>query len=247
MFGSGVNDTETMPYQVQIQSAGRYRTYNMAFRGYGPHQMLAMLEHEYEKKLPDCQPTAAIYQATTDHVRRAGGSAAWDSHGPRYVLASGGQAVTRRGNFDDTDFTIESLPFIALEFLERQLRKSRISARLFSDDGKRLSQIDKERVLAIVNTARNIFEGRYPGSKFYIILSQCGWTSDPDFVGLTNALYEMEFRVHMVGNILPDYCQDQGKYQINPPVDGHPTPLYYRLMAEYVIAHMLEAEYSGGA
>jgi len=37
MFGSGVNDTETMPYQVQIQSAGRYRTYNMAFRGYGPH------------------------------------------------------------------------------------------------------------------------------------------------------------------------------------------------------------------
>jgi len=55
-FGSGVDDADTLAYQVELQSQGRYRVHNLAFRGYGPHQMLALLENSYEKKLADCTP-----------------------------------------------------------------------------------------------------------------------------------------------------------------------------------------------
>src|SRR5262249_13543248 len=45
-FGWGLADAETMPNQFVAASAGLYRGYNLAQSGYGPHQMLRMLETE---------------------------------------------------------------------------------------------------------------------------------------------------------------------------------------------------------
>jgi len=48
-FGRGVEDYEALPYLVAQESGGRFRTINLAFSGYGPHQMLAMLENGLEQ------------------------------------------------------------------------------------------------------------------------------------------------------------------------------------------------------
>jgi len=241
-FGSGVDDADTLAYQVELQSQGRYRVHNLAFRGYGPHHMLALLENSYEKKLAGCTPKVAVYQAIPDHVRRAAGGANWDRHGPRYVLSANGKRVTREGNFDDRDFenrTIEYFSAMASGFIKAQLGKSLIYARVFPKEHKDASQTDRERFVVIVNTARNIMKKRYPGSQFHIILSRCGWNRKRDLVGMTDAMHEKNMRVHTIEEIIADYCKSSKRYQIDPPFNGHPTPLYYSLMAKYLLTHIL--------
>ncbi len=89
-FGEGVRDDETLPYQVGIQSEGRYRTFNFAFEGYGAAQMLAAIEHGIVSRDVDTGPRYAFYVAIPDHVWRVAGRVAWGNHAPRYVLDSDG-------------------------------------------------------------------------------------------------------------------------------------------------------------
>ena len=68
-FGSGVNDNETMPYVFEEKSQGRFKAFNFGFIGYGPHQMLAILENKLEMDIVrDNAPVFGVYQAIPDHV-----------------------------------------------------------------------------------------------------------------------------------------------------------------------------------
>ena len=86
-FGEGLNDSETLPYQVGIQSGGRYRTFNFAFEAYSPAQMLAEIEHSMVSRVVDTTPRDAYYIAIPDHVWRVAGRVPW-ARAPRYVLLS---------------------------------------------------------------------------------------------------------------------------------------------------------------
>ena len=72
-FGEGLQDQETLPYQVGIQSGGQYRTFNFGFHGYGPPQMLAAIEKDFVRHIVDCHPDYAIYQALPGHAARVVG------------------------------------------------------------------------------------------------------------------------------------------------------------------------------
>jgi hypothetical protein len=100
-FGEGLNDSEALPYLVSEKSNGRYRTFNLAFHGYGPHQMLASLEANREQQILDCTPDHAIYQAIPEHAVRVTGRQSCDKHGPRYVFNAEGHAE-RQGQFHHT-------------------------------------------------------------------------------------------------------------------------------------------------
>jgi len=94
--------------------------------------------------------------------------------------------------------------------------------------------------VVIVNTGRNIFEKRYPGRQFHVILSQCGWTRKRDLVGMRDAMNEKNMRVHTIEEIIADYCTgSKHRYQINPPFNGHPILLYYSVMANYLVTYIL--------
>jgi len=83
-FGEGVNDNETMPYR--FEEKGIFKAFNFGFHGYGPHQMLAILENEMEKSIVSDTPSKyAVYQAIAGHVDRCAGRAWWDQSGPRYL------------------------------------------------------------------------------------------------------------------------------------------------------------------
>src|SRR5207247_10000624 len=60
-FGEGVNDDQTFPYLVGLKTEGRYRIYNFAFSGYGPHQMLAALQAGRVARIVLCRSTRVIY------------------------------------------------------------------------------------------------------------------------------------------------------------------------------------------
>src|SRR5262249_18549157 len=85
-FAEGLHDDETMASQVAIRSGGRVRTFNFGFPGYGPHQMLAAIEHGVVRRVVESPPRYAIYLAHADHVRRVAGLVSWGAHSPRYRL-----------------------------------------------------------------------------------------------------------------------------------------------------------------
>src|SRR5262245_28682630 len=99
-FGEGVHDEETMPYQVWKHLHGAYRTVNFGFLGYGPHQMLAAIEHGLVESRARCLPSHVIYQTIPAHPSRSAGLEFWDLHGPRYVMDGSGK-VRHAGRFDE--------------------------------------------------------------------------------------------------------------------------------------------------
>lgn len=70
-FGEGVNDNEALPYLLEELSAGKYRAYNFGFHGYGPQQMLRIIETGLlDKVISENKPMIAIYEALIEHIER---------------------------------------------------------------------------------------------------------------------------------------------------------------------------------
>lgn len=89
MFGEGLANEETVRWRAQEELGGRYRFYNFGLHGYGPHQMLALLESGRVAAAADERPEFAIYWAIQDHARRAAGKTSWDHRGPLYEVDEG--------------------------------------------------------------------------------------------------------------------------------------------------------------
>ena len=100
-FGTGLQDDETLPYQVGVQSEGRWRTVNFGVGGYGPHQMLAALESGRVRRVLDSPPRHAFFVAIASHLVRVGGRSAVFGHGgPRFRIDPDG--IPRlHGHFGD--------------------------------------------------------------------------------------------------------------------------------------------------
>ncbi len=99
-YGEGLQDNETLPYQVGIESKEQYEIYNFGFHGYGPHQMLAAIESGRVRQVVGAPPRYAIYEALPDHVARVAGKIPYGQHSPRYQIDADG-TVRKHGHFDD--------------------------------------------------------------------------------------------------------------------------------------------------
>lgn len=220
VFGEGVNDEETLPYQVGVRTRGRFRVHNFGFHGYGPHQMLASLEDELVQGTIDCAPRHAIYLALPDHVIRAAGFRSWDVHGPRYVLGPDGD-VAYAGHFDDgAAFAARGLLVV--------LERSKLLATLLA--WRRPEPAAAERLfVAIVGAARDRIEAL--GADFHVIL----W--DRSDASLARSLAAAGLRLHVVDDIVPEPERSGPGYTI--PKDGHPTARLHGRLAEHVVREIV--------
>ena len=225
-FGEGVGDEQTMPYRVGVKSNGRYRVYNFAFHGYGPHQMLAQLEQGVVQRSISCRPQHAIYQAIVPHIARVAGRAFWDKHGPRYRIAADHQVVFS-GHFNDT--TASTL-IGALRLQDMQ-----IYAHLFGDQ-RPTSDADIELFLGVVQRARDVFEHQYPQGKFHILLWH--YQGDQVYDKVIQGLRAHQLDVRAVDDILPQYAAHPALYEIGAH-DAHPNPRAHDLIADYVVTGVL--------
>ena len=100
-FGEGVNDDETLPHFL-ARAVPSAAVYNYGFCGYGPQQMLAMLEDGRLDDLVRDRSVIAVYLFIDAHVARAVGSmrvvTGWGTDMPCYGLDDRGQPV-RTGSF----------------------------------------------------------------------------------------------------------------------------------------------------
>ena len=97
---------------------------------------------------------------------------------------------------------------------------------------------DIDRFVAIVNSTRHIFETRYSGSQFHVIL----WPSENKKLSskLAKTIQKQDLRVHLITEILPQYEKLRLDYAISP-YDAHPNPLAHEMIAEYVNNNILES------
>jgi hypothetical protein len=230
-FGEGLKDDETLPYQVGLQSQGRYRTLNFGVGGYGPEQMLAAIERGRVSALVDTPPQYAYYVALAGHIWRVAGRVAWGGQAPRYVLTSNGD-VHQDGNLSDRKPLDARL---GIKHGAKQLRKSAIWRLLsFHDDS--VSDEDLKLYLAVVRRSRDLLVAQYPGIQFRVIL----WTNPADpgdqplYEKMQNGFREMGIPFDRVEDILPGYRSDQLKYVLSS-ADHHPNALADRLLAEQVL------------
>jgi hypothetical protein len=164
-FGDGLDDDETLPYQVGTQSGGRYRTFNFAFQAYGPNHMLALIQHDRVRRVVDTTPQHAFYVAIPGHVWRVAGRVAWGGHAPRYALNADG-SVHLAGAFGNRELLDQRL---GLKHGVRQLNKSAIWRRLGNGDD-RISDDDLRLYFAVVRHSQELLAAQYPGIQFHIIL-----------------------------------------------------------------------------
>ena len=232
-FGEGVRDDETMPYRVGTKAAGSYKVYNFGFHGYGPNQMLAVLDHDMEREVLDCRPRYVIYQAIPDHVRRSAGLFLWARRGARYVVNEDNEVVWTGSFIKRRDLH----PMI--ERTLRQFRKSALLQRVFIQRSIRDGDIDL--FVRIVDESRTMIQRRYIGCEFHVIY----W--DNEYISrvmaesakreVLNRLSGRGIRVHLISDILPD-ANDVSKYALDRE-DLHPTPLAHEIVSEYVVQNIL--------
>lgn len=234
-FGEGLQDSETLPYQVGIRSGAR--TFNFGFHGYGPHQMLAAIEKGLVRQLVDCRPDYAIYQAISHHVARVAGKVFFGQHAPRYRLGSDG-SVYFDGHFDDEKKVSSWLD----EELNWHLGKSSIYRILGKREG-RVSEGDVRLLLAIVRRSRNLLAAEYPGIKFHVILWQVRGEDRAIYGDLRDGFRQMNIPVHLVEDILPGYAVDSPTYVLSIR-DKHPNALANRILADYVHKKIVSPERS---
>ena len=95
-FGVGVGDTGSFPWQLSEKLGKDYQVHNLGVGGYGPHQMLAIIESGRADAMIRRGRTLCFFLAIDDHPKRVAGLHSWNEGGePRYVLKDG--SVMRDG------------------------------------------------------------------------------------------------------------------------------------------------------
>lgn len=161
-IGEGVNDNETLPAQYAAQ-ANEVRVANLGFHGYGPQQMLALLEAPQKAGIEHQGRAAAVYVYQSSHLMRLKGSLqvqAWGHHMPRYVLAPDGK-VELAGNF-----TTGRPLFAALYPL---LARSHVLKRLKFDPWSRIAPDDRDLAVVVFAEACRRFASRFESEGCYIL------------------------------------------------------------------------------
>lgn len=237
VFGEGIDDEATLPYQVGEMMAPDVKAYNFGMTGYGAHQMLAALELGLVDETLDCDRNAVsdvVYQSLSMHLLRAAGVAPWDDHGPRYELDEKGEAIYR-GHFDDGYRKL-------LRPLLKRAHKSAIYQRAFGkwQYFRRPKPADSDRFIAIVWQAREIVRDRYPCAAFHILFWDTDWHLNEEVIARFEA---RGLKVHRVSTILPDYgATETGDIYNVHPDDDHPNGLANAGVADFFVKSVFSEE-----
>ena len=83
----------------------------------------------------------------------------------------------------------------------------------------------------MVSKSRELLIKKFPKTEFHMII----WDQAPGDRVLSN-LRNQGVKIHLIGDILPHWWEP--KYRISE-YDGHPSPLAYRIVSQYVTQHII--------
>lgn len=216
MFGEGVEDDQTTPNQFALLAPQPVTVLNYGFSGYGPNQMLAMLEAGRLDPVVRDKDVIAIYGYIDGHIHRVIGGMNvvtwWAIDTPRYVRDDSGRPVY-------ADSFARSRPVV--NWFYAVFSRSR-TVRYFGID---LPLRRKEHLLLTADVIRRSAEelkSRARSSRFYVLVWPTTSTSGllrEAFVGAPVEVldYSTQWQQHDL------------RYEY--PHDRHPTPAGHRLAA----------------
>lgn len=224
--GEGVGDEDTMPWVFETRSRGRYRAYNLGFHGYGPHQMLRVLETGFlGTVVAGKAPARAVYQGLMEHIERAAGNypaVSWGPSAPRYVVRADG-TPEYRGPFH------ASLGTALFSVLNRSHVFRLVAPVMLS---WRRAPADIDLYVAVVKKSKELFEAQYAG-RFSVVM----WGAyDPDYPTVVERLRQAGIRVFEVHRIIPDLYTSDRKYKLRG--DEHPNATAHALIAEFLLREL---------
>jgi len=243
-WGVGVNDEETYPYQIGLQTNGKHKVYNFACGAYGTHQMYSAIKNDIVKNVVDNEgfPVHIIYLALIDHAARAAGKKYWSASGPQYALSDNNKII-HMGRISDFHFFGNDkykkiYPYICKSYIFKEFRQKFTQEVSINDIKLFIKLIDASR-----ENARKIF----PDCKFDVILwdRQLSKSGVGDYKFKNDVIKELNkirIRPHLISDIIPNYISDEPKYRIDPIYESHPNPTAYKILAEYVAQNMLASE-----
>jgi hypothetical protein len=235
VFGDGVSDHQTIPYQLGLKTDGRFHIVNLATSGYGAEHMLAIIERGELAAGQPCRPTHILYVALPHHVHRAAGKE-WSIRGPRYRLRPSG-ALEYLGTNPKAEAEAQALRYQALSPLQRRLLEQLSKSRIYRAWTKRpepTTEPEIELYFAIVRKAYRLFEHRWPQAELHVI----GWDIH-DFYANGQARFHSGIKtvgakVHFIDDILPGYTRNPSRYGLHE-FDLHPNPMAYEMVAAYLV------------
>jgi hypothetical protein len=221
-FGEGVNDEDTLPQQFSVASG--IRVINFGVQGYGPHQMLRMLEINRPRIVESNDPLAIVYTILpSEHMVRAAGRRFWDERGPHYEVIDG--ALKYLGSFG------------GFPLLVRILRQSYIYSALLDEKIRYIiTDNDRQRLLAILLRARDLSRSRYHAPFFVVLWGAYGDNpgDDTNENWVAQRLEENEVPTLQLTLSVPALNSDGFRF----PIDGHPTANAYTLVANALKAFL---------
>ena len=223
-FGEGLDDDEILPSYAAALAPG-YKVFNYGCLGYGPQQMLAMLERGELADDINAHACRLVYVFNSCHFRRAIGSlrvaSSWGRCLPCYVL-DGDQRLVRKGSFESGRPRRAELYkyFGAFETLwywnvDWPLCLS----------GKHIEVTGR-----IIEESRNRLEGLFDSTGFHVLL----YPDSPDAEVSAHRIIP-----HLTGAGI-DYLDytglvDMADSQYAIPGDGHPTAMANETVASRLI------------
>ena len=213
MFGAGVNDDETLPAYFSSELGYRANVVNLAFHGYGPHQMLRSLEMDLPRPLLHGVVKQVIYEGLWIHPWRAAGHDSWDLYGPSYALT--GDGITYAGRFHG-----HMAAFILKVLMRSDFFQFVLDRTLFRVN---LTDEDIERYARILERSAKLSLKKY-GAGFLVVY----WDDDNEASRrVLERLRKTALPIVLVSDVIPR--RDWPALAL--PGDGHPKPEFNRRMA----------------
>lgn len=215
-FGEGVNDHETIPADFAASSPG-YRAYNLAFSGYGPHQMLSRLEHASPRTYVAEKEGIAFYVYIPDHVNRVIGTLTNFSYNggsaPFYQTENG--QVEYRGLFREGR-TLQNW-FFGKIYDNNILKLFKIGYPF------RIGPAHEALTADIIAASGRLYEQQFGNNRFYVVM----YPTTADVQPMIKLLRERHVQVLDYSRLFNPL---DPRYAI--PHDEHPTPLANRLLVQ---------------
>ena len=243
-FGSGLEDEQTIAYQVEELTAGRYQCYNLGVFGYGTHQCYAQLKNGFvDEVLGGEYPRAIIYQAIIGHASRASGRLPWNCRGPRFILDD--QGVLRYcGTLEQARRQAWQGRSVLGRWAATAIAESFIKKVLYNRF--HLSDAESRRLqIGLIEGMREEIVRRYPGCEFHVVFWDCPGLDHRYNNWFADQVRQRAIGLHRIRDVLPNYEQDWVQYTVAHPFDNHPNASAVARLARYIIGHVLkDGEYS---
>ncbi|MBK7856415.1 MAG: hypothetical protein IPJ79_17335 [Bacteroidetes bacterium] len=214
-FGLFVNDNQNIPAFFEGIDTN-YVTYNYAAGGFGTHQMLALFEHRNLKNYIQQKNGSAFYIYFGGHPKRAIGDMFsylyWNADCPYYDWQ--GDSLVYKGSFK-TGRKITSW------FYEKFSKTFFCRYYNIQLPGK-LRSYHYQFTLQMIKQSYNQYKKQFGNDNFYVVLMP-GWKDE-----MAVYLKHTDLKVIDCTNLVSDYWNE--KYYFLG--DGHPRPLFYKLVAQ---------------